>query len=184
MSAGGGCESAVTARPTCGWLMFRECSELMYGRRFPLRLKTAVYKSYVRPAILCGSEVWCLLESEMGILPRTERSMVRAMCVVQLNDRNRYTDLKFNLGLMESMYQLAMANSVCWYGHVLRRDGGHVLRRALGSEVEGQRKNGRPKKTLKKQVEEESMKVGLRREDVLCRSKGNDSVNQIAAGWR
>ena len=68
VSAGGGCEAAVTARTRCGWVKFRECSELLYGRRFPLWLKLAVYESYVRPAMLYGSEAWCLKESEMGIL--------------------------------------------------------------------------------------------------------------------
>ena len=42
-------------------------------------------------------------------------------------------------GLSETTDQLAMANSVRWYGHVLRRGDGHVLRRALNFEVEGQR---------------------------------------------
>ena len=60
LSASGGCEAAVTARTRFGWVMFRECGELLYGRRFPLRLKGAVYKSYMRPAILYGSELWCL----------------------------------------------------------------------------------------------------------------------------
>ena len=59
VSAGGGCEAAVTARTRCGWVRFRECSELLYGRRFYLKLKWAIYKSYVRPAILHGSEAWC-----------------------------------------------------------------------------------------------------------------------------
>ena len=36
-------------------------------------LKGAVYKSYVRPAILYESEAWCLKECEMGILQRTEK---------------------------------------------------------------------------------------------------------------
>ena len=31
-----------------------------------------------------------------------------------------------------------MLNSVRWYGHVLRREDGHVGRRALEFEVEGQ----------------------------------------------
>ena len=53
-----------------------------------------------------------------------------------------------------------MANSVCWYDHVLRR--------ALSFEVEGQRKKGRLNRTWGKQVEEESMKVGLSRKDALC----------------
>ena len=48
----------------------------------------------------------------------------------------------FMLGLNETIDQLAMANSVCWNGHVLRRKNGHVLRRGLDLEVEGQRKKG------------------------------------------
>ena len=55
---------------------------------------------------------------------------------------------------------------------------------ALDSDVEHQRKKGRLKRTWKKQVEEESVKVGLRMEDALCRSKWNVGVNQIAAGLR
>ena len=46
----------MTDRTKCGSVMFMECSELLYGRRFPLELKGAVYRSYVRPAILYGSE--------------------------------------------------------------------------------------------------------------------------------
>ena len=38
------------------------CSELLYGRGFPLKLKEAIYKSYVRPSILYGSEARCLKE--------------------------------------------------------------------------------------------------------------------------
>ena len=56
VSAGGGCEAAVTAR-TRSWLVtLREWGELLYGRRFPLWVKEAVYRSYVRPVILYGSE--------------------------------------------------------------------------------------------------------------------------------
>ena len=87
--------------------------------------------------MLYGSEAWCLKESEMGILRRTERSIVRAMCGVQFKDRKRSTDLMFILGLNETIDQLAMANSVRWYGHVLGREDGHVLRRALDFVVEG-----------------------------------------------
>ena len=30
------------------------------GKRFPIKLKVGVYKNYVRPAILYGSEAWCM----------------------------------------------------------------------------------------------------------------------------
>ena len=54
VSAGGRCEVAVTATTRCGLIMFTECIKLLYGSRFPLYLKGAVCKSYVRPAILYG----------------------------------------------------------------------------------------------------------------------------------
>ena len=100
--------------------------------------------------MLCGNEVWCLKDCEMQILRRTKRSMVRAICGVQLKDRSRSTDLLFMLGLNETIDQLAMVNSVFWYDHVLRREDGHVFRRASDFEVEGQRKKGRPKRKWKK----------------------------------
>ena len=52
---------------------------------------------------------------------------MRTMCGVQLKDRKRSTDLMFMLDLWETIDQLAMANSVRWYGDVLRREDGHVL---------------------------------------------------------
>ena len=54
--------AVVTARTRCGWVGHRECGELQYGRRFPLRLNGAVCESYVRPAMLYGSETLCLGE--------------------------------------------------------------------------------------------------------------------------
>ena len=60
VSACGGCEDAVTARTRSRWLKLMECSVLLYGRRFHLRLKWDVYGSYIGPAVLYGSEVWCL----------------------------------------------------------------------------------------------------------------------------
>ena len=50
------------------------------------------------------------------------------------------SDLMFMSDLSETIDQLAMANSVRWYGHVLMREDGHVLRRALDFEIDGQRK--------------------------------------------
>ena len=132
-------------------------------------LQRAVYESYIRPAILYGSEACYLNDSDMGILGRTERSMVRAMC--------GSTDLMFMLGLNDIMDQLAMANSVSWYGHVLRREDSHVLRRALDFLYFWSKEKGRL-------VEEESVTVGLRRKDALCCSKWSVGMNKIAAGLR
>ena len=46
------------------------------------------------------------------------------------------------LGLKETVVQMAKANGVRWYRHVLRRDNGHVLNKASEFEVKGKRKQG------------------------------------------
>ena len=50
-------------------------------------------------------------------------------------------------------------------------EAGHVLRRALDFEFEGHGKKGSPKRTWKKQVEEESVKVGVIRVSRFLRNK-------------
>ena len=87
--------------------------------------------SCVRLAMLYGSETWCLRENETAILRRIERAIVRAMCGAKLMEKKRTEELMEILGLKERAVRMAKANGVRWYGHVLRRDDGHVLRKAL-----------------------------------------------------
>ena len=87
-------------------------------------------------------------KNEIAILGRTEKAMMRAMRGVKIIEKmsqehefagfNRYLD------------GLARASGVRWYGHVLRRDNGDVLRRALEFEVVGRRGRGRPNMTWKR----------------------------------
>ena len=51
VSEGGGCEAAVTARTRCGWVKFRQRSELLYG----------IYKN--DKAIKCDKcQFWCHIQ--------------------------------------------------------------------------------------------------------------------------
>ena len=117
----------------------------------------------------------------MAILRRTERAMVRAMCGAKLMEKKRTEDLMEMLGLKETAVQMAEANGVRWYRHVLRRDDGHVLRKALEFEVRCKRKHGRPKKTWKTQVEKESKSVGLEKKDAMNQVRWRVGVREIAA---
>ena len=99
----GGCETAVTSRVWIGWMKFRECGELLRGRRFSVRIKEMIYQSCVRSAMLHGSETLYLRESEMAILRRTERAMVRSMCGVKLVDRKNAEELMEMLGLKKTL---------------------------------------------------------------------------------
>ena len=51
--------------------------------------------------------------------------MVRVMYGVQLKYRKRSKDLMLMLVMNETMDQLAMANSVRWHDHMMRREAGY-----------------------------------------------------------
>ena len=71
--------------------------------------------------------------------------MVRAICGQKVVDRKMTKEQMDMLGLKETINQLATANGVRWYGHVLRKNNDSVLRAALDLEVSGKTKQGRPK---------------------------------------
>ena len=116
--------------------MFRDCAELQYGNWLPLWPNRAVYKGYVRPEILYGMDALLLKESEIEILRRTERPMVREMCVEYSLGIERANYLMQMSCLNEAIDVLVISNSVDQYGHVLRREGGNVFRRAFDCVVE------------------------------------------------
>ena len=84
------------------------------------------------------------------------------------------------LGLEGRVEQLAKANGVRWYEHVLRREEDHVLRKALEFEVLGRRKRGRPKKKWRERIVEECERVGLRERYALNRARWREGVRVVA----
>ena len=113
LNASGGSEAAITARTRIGWIKFRECGKLLYGRKFSLKMKGKIYQSCVRSAMLYGSETWLLRENKMAILRRTKKTMMRAMCGVKIIEKRRSQELV-------SLDGPARANEVRWYGPVLK----------------------------------------------------------------
>ena len=149
MNASGGSEAAVTARTRVGWIKFRECGELLYGRKFSLKMKERNYQSCIRSEMLYRSETWCLRENEMAILRRTEKAVMRAMCGVKMIEKRRNQELMSLLSSKDTLDGLARASGVRWYGHVLTRNNGDVLRIALDIKVAGRRGRRRPNMTWK-----------------------------------
>ena len=136
----GGCETVMTSRVRIEWMKFTQCGELIRERRFSSRMKGMVYRSCVRSAMLYGSDTWCLRESEMAILRRTEKAMVRSMRGVKLVDRKNTEELMEMFGLKETSNRMTKAYGVRWYGHVIRIDDDNIPKKAVILEANGQRK--------------------------------------------
>ena len=134
-------------------------------------MKGRIYQSCVRSAMLYGSETWCLRKNAIAILRRTKKAIMRAMCGDKIIDKRRSQELMSLLGLKDTLDGLARASGVRWYGYVLRKDNGMILRRALDFEVTGRTGRERPNMTWKRQKEECTDQIGLKKEDAIDRAK-------------
>ena len=99
-------------------------------------------------------------------------------------DKKSTKDLMQMLDLNETIDQLVKANSVRWYGHVLRKDKNNFLRRALDFKVKEIRKRGRPKKIRLKAVIEQCRKVGLNESDINKHLRWRLGVYTISSKMR
>ena len=87
-------------------------------------------------AILHGTEVSSLRKMEISVFVRIRRHVVSAICVLKIVASRNINILIYILGFNEVMDQLAKANDLHWYGHVLNRKDRHSLKIAMTFEVE------------------------------------------------
>ena len=73
------------------------------------------------------------------------------------------------LGLKEAADKLARANGMKWYGYVLRRPEKDVSMKAMVHELDGKRKQCRPKMKWREQIEESMRRIGLWKENAVDR---------------
>ena len=85
-------------------------------------------------------------------------------------DRRNDEELMEMLNLKETFDKMAKVNRVLWYEHVVRKDDGNVLKKALMLEVNGQRNRGRLKQIWRRQVEENVNKIGLEVDEAANRT--------------
>ena len=81
LSAGGGCEMAVTTHVKTAWKKFRELLPVLTSRHLSYKTRGHVYSSCVRSAMLHASETW----------PLTKTNLQR----LQRNDGHDQTDLQY-----------------------------------------------------------------------------------------
>ena len=99
-------------------------------------------------------------------------------------EKRRSQELISFLGLKDTSDGLARASEMRWYGHVLRRDNGDILRGALAFEVAGRRGRWRPNMTWKRQVEKHINQIEQKRKDAIDRVKWRNGVCELSRSTR
>ena len=84
LSAGGGCEMAVTTRLKTAWKKFRE--PVLTSRHLSYKTRGHVYSSWVLSTMLHASETWPLTKTNLQCLQGNDRAMIRQICSIKPED--------------------------------------------------------------------------------------------------
>ena len=155
----GGCGKDVDGRIKVAWSIWRDLSGVIYNKKVPMKLKSKLYKTVVRPAMVYGSECWAQRKQEEQRLHTTEMKMLRWSQGKTRKDRIKNEPIR-GIARATPIKSVLTQKRLSWYGHVMRREEthitrryGHVMRReethitrsTLSMTVMGTRPRGRPK---------------------------------------
>ena len=154
LSAGGGCEMAVTTRVKTAWKKFRELLPVLTSHHLSYKTRGHVYSSCVRSTMLHASETWPLTKTNLQRLQRNDRAMIRQICSIKPEDVARVRSSKLLAKLqLEDLDLILRKRRLRWFGHVARSSG--AIRTAYDMQIDGKRGAGRPKQTWKKLTEKD-----------------------------
>ena len=117
LSAGGGCDLAVTTRCSVAWGKFRKLLPILTSKYVSLKTCGKLFSSCVRSAMLHDSENWAPTVSVLQRLQHNGRSMIRWICNTRARDRVPSSELLAKLGIVD-ITLLLHAHHLRWFGHV------------------------------------------------------------------
>ena len=137
LSAGGGCEMAVTTHVKTDWKKFRELLLVLTSRH--LSYKTPCMRS----TMLHASETWPLTKTNLQRLQCNDRAMIRQICSIKPEDVARVRSSKLLAKLqLEDLNLILRERRLRCFGHVERSSG--AIRTAYDMQIDGKRGAGRP----------------------------------------
>ena len=153
MEEEGGIETEITKRVGAGWRNWKKCSGVLCDRRMPVELKGEVYKTVIRPAMLYGAETRATTKRQEKRIEVTEMRMLRWMCGVTRKDKIRNEHIRGTTRMAQASKKIT-ERRLNWYGHVMRRDGEHILRKVLRADIPGKGREDDRKQGGKTRVNE------------------------------
>ncbi|KAH9401136.1 hypothetical protein TYRP_002727 [Tyrophagus putrescentiae] len=167
-----GCSKAdVGARVSLSWNKWRSVTGVLCDKRMPMKLKSKVYRTMVRPVALYGAECRSSTELLANRLHCMEMNMLRWSLGVTRLDRIPNDIVRMVYGVRPIKDKI-VESRLRWFGHVCRSAPDSIIGSAWTLEVGGWRGQGRPKiRWYKDNVRKDMVKIGATEEDAMDRVK-------------
>ena len=144
LSAGGGCDLAVTTRCSVPWGKFRKLLPILTSKHVSLKTCGKLFSCFVCSVMLHASETWAPTVSVLQRLQLNDRSMIRWICNTRARDRVPSSELLTKVGIVD-ITLLLRENRLRWFGHV--QHAPTCIKTICDLPVPGRRRHGRPMKS-------------------------------------
>ena len=151
----GQCTKDIKRRIGLASAMFGRLSRMWKTSSISTRTKIKLYRAFVTPVLMYGSECWCLRKEDERRILVAEMSWLRRIAGRTRRDRIRNEVIRKELGQRETLVDKIRKRRLTWFGHVVRMDDKRLPARALYCHVEGTRSRGRQTKTWMENVRQD-----------------------------
>ena len=101
LSACGRADKSSITQIRTGWKKFRELLPLLTMRVFSHKMKSNIYKAYVRSAMSYSNETWLVKIEDTCRLQLRELQMARGMCSMSLSEQRPSEEIKDRLRIQD-----------------------------------------------------------------------------------
>ena len=146
----------------------------IWSGSLPMRVKTRMYMTLVRPIALYGAEAWTLLPAQERTIDASEMKWIRQMLGVHLLEHVPNTDLRARARCPVSLSEVCRQYRLRYYGHLCRVPFRRTPKIALLQRPPGIRRQGRPPVCWYDLIAEDAETRGLTRADLMHLSHDRD----------
>ncbi|CAH8469006.1 unnamed protein product [Schistosoma turkestanicum] len=148
----GGSDADVRARIGKARVAFLQLKNIWNSKQLSNKTKLSIFNTNVKTVLLYGAETWRTTKAIIQKIQVFINSCLRKIL------RIRWPDTISNNELWERTSQIPVEEEIRkkrwkWIGHTLRKAPNCVTRQALTWNPQGKRKRGRPKNTLRREIE-------------------------------
>ncbi|VDP11016.1 unnamed protein product [Schistosoma margrebowiei] len=172
----GGSDADVKARISKARAAYLQLRNIWNSKQLSTNTKVKIFNTNVKTVLLYGAETWRTTKAIIHKIQVFINSCLRKIL------RIRWPDTIGNNVLWERTNQIPAKEEIrkkCWkwIGHTLKKAPNYVTRQALTWNPQGQRERGRPKNTLRLEMERDMRKMN--KNWMELEKKAEDRV-----GWR
>ena len=140
-------EAEIAKRVGAGWMNWKKCSGVLCDKMMPVKLRERSIEQLLD--LLCyiyGAETWATTKRQESRIEVNEMRMLRWMGGVTRKDKIRNEHIRGTTKVVQASRKIT-ERRLKWYGHVMRMEEDHVVRRVMAKAIPGK---GRERETKDK----------------------------------